>query len=882
MLVKTLEIGWHEAKPIYSCDFQRRTTRTSSGTVAHKFATAGADTFVRLWLIHPVDPNPDSKAAEKGPKAEYLSTLAKHAGAVNVVRWSPNGDLLASAADDGMLIIWTKDEKGQGSVWGRDTKDAALDKETWKVANAIRVTSGEVYDLAWSPTAEYILTGSTDNTARIFSISDNVCVREIADHSHYVQGVAWDPMNEFIATQSSDRSVKLYTLSTKHGSLETHPVGSNSKMVIRRSRGHSRNNSTTNRGGKGGNSGNGSHSRAPSQTRQTQTPVGLNQPSRGRTHNRRSSISSETSNVSMVTGYSTSIRDSRDPISTSTSNPTSATTNMDAPLTPATSVASGYGGMFLPPSATSTYSGASVPRDSSVTPIKEGRSTNLSEYREPRTTTTSRRSSFSGSQAPGSPASFRGRGLVDDRDARSNYGRSPSPMPPLPAIRTPHPGDNPGHAGSWTATRLYGDENMTTFFRRLTFSPDGNLLFTPAGWFEDNSVSVSAAAARDEDTTLLGDKETPKERTTSSCVYVYSKANFSKSPIAAYPGHKRAVVGVKFSNILYDLRDNLSSSENTAVNNPVTITLEPGKEDIVDNADLVSDASESKDRLSSTAGSKNGISLPSPAMTADSLATPAQTPQQLPGETPAGVPVPEGSPQEPVSVYNLPYRMLFAVATQDTVTIHDTQQAGPVCLLTKLHYDSFTDMAWSHDGQILMLVSSDGYCTVVHFDENIPHHSTQQRDLQLKSVALSHSHGLINTAVSHIVQNNPISTPTHQPHATPSSAHSASGNSHGPQSPLVHPTPSPFIPPLAPSPANASKDLVSSLGQAGSATGPNTLKRSASTFDPPLTPAASVSGMEGDTNIPGGVAGASEGERADEGPAKKRRRVELKHHGAAV
>jgi chromatin assembly factor 1 subunit B len=222
-------------------------------------------------------------------------------------------------------------------------------------------------------------------------------------------------MNEFIATQSSDRSVKLYSLSTKHGTLETHAVGSNSKMVIRRSRGHSRNNSTTSRGGKGGNNG-GSHSRAPSQTRQSQTPVGLNQPSRGRTHNRRGSVSSEASSVSMVTGHSTSIRDTRDPLPISTSNPTSATTtNMEAPLTPATSVASGYGGMFLPPSATSTYSGASIPRDSSVTPIKEGRTTNLNDYREPRTTTTSRRSSFSGSQAPGSPASFRGRGMIDDR-----------------------------------------------------------------------------------------------------------------------------------------------------------------------------------------------------------------------------------------------------------------------------------------------------------------------------------------------------------------------------------------------------------------------------------------------------------------------------------
>ena len=43
-------------------------------------------------------------------------------------------------------------------------------------------------------------------------------------------------------------------------------------------------------------------------------------------------------------------------------------------------------------------------------------------------------------------------------------------------------------------------------------------------------------------------------------------------------------------------------------------------------------------------------------------------------------------------MFALPYRMLFAVVTMDTVAIYDTQQAAPLCLLTKLHFDEFTDM----------------------------------------------------------------------------------------------------------------------------------------------------------------------------------------------
>lgn len=62
------------------------------------------------------------------------------------------------------------------------------------------------------------------------------------------------------------------------------------------------------------------------------------------------------------------------------------------------------------------------------------------------------------------------------------------------------------------------------------------------------------------------------------------------------------------------------------------------------------------------------------------------------------------------SQFDLPYRMVFAVATLDSVVLYDTGSRGPVAVLGSLHCDSapITDMAWSCDGRFLAVSSYDG------------------------------------------------------------------------------------------------------------------------------------------------------------------------------
>lgn len=77
-------------------------------------------------------------------------------------------ELLASAGDDGNVLIWRQVDHRKGPKFGEEDAD---DQETWDLKIMCRSNARPdlgIYDLAWSPDGRFFVTGSTDNVARIF------------------------------------------------------------------------------------------------------------------------------------------------------------------------------------------------------------------------------------------------------------------------------------------------------------------------------------------------------------------------------------------------------------------------------------------------------------------------------------------------------------------------------------------------------------------------------------------------------------------------------------------------------------------------------------------------------------------------------------------
>jgi WD40 repeat protein len=142
-----------------------------------------------------------------------VCTLEGHTDWVGACGWSPDGRRLISGSGDNTLKIW--------------------DAGTGKEIRTLEAHGGGVLGCAWSPDGDRVVSTSLDNTVKIWYAKTGDEIHTLRGHSSYVPACAWSPDGGRIVTASHDKTLKMWDTETGEGAskavraLEGHgrPVG---------------------------------------------------------------------------------------------------------------------------------------------------------------------------------------------------------------------------------------------------------------------------------------------------------------------------------------------------------------------------------------------------------------------------------------------------------------------------------------------------------------------------------------------------------------------------------------------------------------------------------------------------------------------------------
>jgi hypothetical protein len=199
--------------------------------VGNQIASGSNDKTIKVW---------------DGNSLELLKTLEGHSEIVYSVSWNHDGSQIASGSYDKTIKIWDSSTgkelhtmRGHSHwvlsvAWNHDSTkivsggDRSIKiwglmesifsmfgvRMTWKLLKTLEGYSDCVVSVSWNHGGSQIVSGSADNTIKIWDSSTGIVLRTLTGHSNWVRSVFWSHDDSKIVSCSDDKTVKIWNAIT--------------------------------------------------------------------------------------------------------------------------------------------------------------------------------------------------------------------------------------------------------------------------------------------------------------------------------------------------------------------------------------------------------------------------------------------------------------------------------------------------------------------------------------------------------------------------------------------------------------------------------------------------------------------------------------------